>query len=112
MATIAPPAPTTMAFPLAEVEACLRDELIETIKSMAKIKGISLPATTAQIATTLVQIDSLVCVEILCAVEPIVQFELPEKVVKAGGYGSVDSAIEHLIPRIREEWKKKKGLAQ
>lgn len=110
MTTIAPPAPTTKAFPLAEVEACLRDELIETIKSMAKIKGISLPATTVQIAAASVQIDSLVCLEILCAVEPIVQFELPDKVVKAGGYESVDSAIKNLLPRIQAEWNKNKGV--
>jgi hypothetical protein len=35
-----------------------------------------------------------VCVEILCAVEPIIRIELPEKVVKAGGYGSMDNAIK------------------
>lgn len=110
MATLAPPAPAVTAFPTAAVEACFRDELIETIKSLAKIKGLSLPTAPAQIATTSVQIDSLVCVEILCAVEPIVGIELPEKVVKAGGYGSIDAAIKNLIPCIEKEWKKQKGL--
>jgi hypothetical protein len=110
MATLAPPAPAVTVFPTAAVETCLRDELVETIKSLAKIKGLALPAAPAQIATTSVQIDSLVCVEILCAVEPIVGIELPEKVVKAGGYGSIDAAIKNLIPRIEAEWKKQKGL--
>lgn len=110
MATLAPSAPTTTVFPGAAVEACLRDELVETIKSLAKIKGITLPAASSQIATTSVQIDSLVCVEILCAVETIVQMELPEKVVKAGGYGSIDAAIKNLVPRIEAEWKKKNGV--
>jgi hypothetical protein len=110
MATIAPPAPAGTVFPTAAVEACLRDELVETIKSLAKIKGIALPASPAQIATQSVQIDSLVCVDILCAVEPIIQIELPEKVVKAGGYGSIDAAIKNLVPRIEAEWKRKKGL--
>ncbi len=110
MATLAPSAPAVMVFPAVADETCLRDELVETIKSLAKIKGLSLPATPAQIATTSVQIDSLVCVEILCAVEPIVGIELPEKVVKAGGYGSIDAAIKNLIPRIKAEWKKQKEL--
>ncbi len=107
MATIAPTAPTTTAFPRTAIEACLRDELVETIRSMAKIKGITVPSNPAQVGTMPVQIDSLVCVDILCAVEPIVKFELPEKVVKAGGYGSVDAAIAHMLPRIEAEWNKK-----
>jgi hypothetical protein len=110
MATLAPAAHAVTVFPTAAVEACLRDELVETIKSLAKIKGITLPASPALIATTSVQIDSLVCVDILCAVEPILQIELPEKVVKAGGYVSIDVAIKNLVPRIEAEWKKKKGL--
>ena len=110
MATLAPSAPAVAIFPTTAVETCLRDELVETIKSLAKIKGLSLPTASAQIGTTSVQIDSLVCVEILCAVEPIVGIELPEKVVKAGGYGSIDAAIKNLIPRIEAEWKKQKGL--
>lgn len=109
MATIAPPAPAIAVFPAGAVEACLRNELIDTIKSLAKIKGIVLPSNPAQIATKSIQIDSLVCVEILCAVEPILQVELPEKVVKSGGYGSIDAAIKYLIPRIEAEWKKQKG---
>jgi len=110
MATLAPPASAVTVFPTAAIEACLHDELVETIKSLAKIKGLALPTAPAQIATTSVQIDSLVCIEILCAVEPIVGIELPEKVVKAGGYGSIDAAIKNLIPRIEAEWKKQKGL--
>jgi hypothetical protein len=54
-------------------------------------------------------VDSLVVVSILCAVEPIVGFELPESVVRAGGYTSVDSALGQLLPRLEKEWMKKKG---
>jgi hypothetical protein len=110
MATLAPPAPAVTVFPIAAVEACLRDELVDTIKLLTKIKGIALPASPGQIATTSVQIDSLVCIDILCAVEPILHIELSEKVVKAGGYGSIDAAIKNLVPRIEAEWKRKKGL--
>lgn len=107
MATIAPTAPTITAFPTAQVEACLHAELVQAITAMAKIKGTPLPSTPSQVRVMPVQIDSLVCVDILCAVEPIIGIELPESVVKAGGYGSIDNAIKNLIPRIEKEWIKK-----
>ena len=105
----APSHPVATPFPAAGVEACLRDELLETVKAEAGFKGISLPAAPAHIAKTSFQIDSLVVVSILCAVEPIVGFKLPDSVVRAGGYPSVDSAINHLLPRIEKLWNTKKG---
>ena len=111
MATIAPPSPTTTAFPTALVEACLVAELTEAVGAFARIKGTPLPATPAQIRIMPVQIDSIVCVDILCAVEPVLGgIELPETVVKAGGYGSIDSAVKNMLPRIEKEWKKRNGV--
>ena len=111
--TIAPPAPassaTATAFPETAVENCLRDELIEAVKADASIKGVALPSAPADIAKTPVQVDSLVVVSILCAIEPIVGFELPDSVVRAGGYGSVESALEHLLPRVKAQWTKQNG---
>lgn len=104
MTKIAPPASALAPFPLVAVEACLRAELIEAIKAEASIKGVALPAAPADIAKAAVSIDSLVVVSILCAVEPIIGVELPESVVRAGGYVSVESALEHLLLRIEKEW--------
>jgi hypothetical protein len=87
----------------------LRGELIEAVKIEASIRGISLPAALAQIIKAAVHVDSLVVVSILCAVEPIVGFELPDSVVRAGGYVSVESALGHLLPRIEKEYMKRKG---
>jgi hypothetical protein len=113
VATLAPPAPASSAaiapFPKAEVEACLRDELIEAVTAEAGIKGLPLPAAPAQIAGTPFQIDSLVVVSILCTIEPIVGIELPDSVVRAGGYGSIASALQHLLPRIEKLCIKPKG---
>jgi hypothetical protein len=108
-ATVAPPPIKTAPFPLAVVEATLRDELVEAVKIEASIRGMALPAAPADIAKASVHVDSLVVVSILCAVEPIVGFELPESVVRAGGYTSVDSALGQLLPRLEKEWMKKKG---
>ncbi|RTM05518.1 MAG: hypothetical protein EKK31_15265 [Hyphomicrobiales bacterium] len=107
--TLAPPSAKIAPFPLAAVEAKLRDELIEAVKIEASIRGISLPVAPAQVSKAAVHVDSLVVVSILCAVEPIVGFELPESVVRAGGYTSVESALGHLMPGLEKEWTKKKG---
>jgi len=107
--TAPPPAPALAPFPAAAVEASLRAELLEAIKAEALIKGAALPVAPADLAKAPVPIDSLVAVCILCAVEPIVGFELPESVVRAGGYVSVESALGHMLPRIENEWIKRKG---
>lgn len=113
LSTIASPAPAspviTAPFPHTAVEACLHDELIEAVKAEAGIKGVALPSAPAEIAKTSFQVDSLVVVSMLCAVEPIVGFELPDAVVRAGGYGSVQGALEHLLPKIEAQWIKRNG---
>ena len=99
----------TTPFPKAAIEACLRDELVEAIKIEASVKGITLPSAISDIVKAPVRLDSLVAVSILCAVEPIVGFELPDSVVQAGGYSSVDAALGHMLPRIEKLWMKRKG---
>jgi hypothetical protein len=112
--TIAPPvaravSPKPASFPKGAVEACLHAELSKAVKAEAGVKGIALPTTPADIAKTAFHVDSLVVVSILCAVEPIVGFELSDSIVSAGGYASVDGALAHLLPRIEAQWIKKQG---
>lgn len=97
------------AFPAAEVEASLREELYEAVAIEASIRGISVPRAPHELAKLSIQIDSLVVVDLLCAVEPILDFELRERIVRAGGYRSIDTAVSHLLPRIEREWVKKNG---
>jgi hypothetical protein len=97
-------------FPAAAVASVLRAELIESVKAESTVKGTALPSAPAAIAKAEVDIDSLLAVSLLCAVEPHLGFELPETVVRSGGYKSVDAAMEHLLPRIEAEWKKRKGV--
>jgi hypothetical protein len=109
--TLAPPSfgSALAPFPAATVETSLRGELIQAVKDEASIRGIALPTSAADIAKAAFQVDSLVVVSILCVVEQIVGFELPESVVRTGGYRSVDSALYQLLPRIEAQWKKRKG---
>ena len=109
--TLAPPAapPVTAPFPVVAVETSLRSELIEAVKAEAAMKGVALPASGAAVGATPFQVDSLVVVSILCTVEPIIGFELPDSVVRTGGYSSINEAMAQLLPRILAQWKKRKG---
>lgn len=93
-------------FQAAAIEAALRDALISNVQDQATLYGVELPESLTGVVKQSVSIDSLIVVEILCAVEPLVGSELPQKLVKEGGYGSVDQAVEHLMPRIKNVWQK------
>jgi len=103
--------PVKIAFPKAAVEQCLRDELIGEVSREAGVKGVALPSTPSAIVKMSIHIDSLVTVDILCSVEPIIGFELPQHVVRTGGYSSIEMALSHLMPRIEKQWNKKHGVA-
>jgi hypothetical protein len=49
-------------------------------------------------------IDSLVVVEVLLELETQVPFDLPESLVQAGGYDSVDEVVQHLMPKLQKQW--------
>lgn len=97
---------TTVSFPLAAVEAKLREELLGVAESAAAMHSITLPSDPAAQCATAVQLDSLAVVDVLISVENIVGCPLKDHIVKAGGYSSVNSAIEHLTPRIKSAWEK------
>ncbi|MFN0190556.1 MAG: hypothetical protein ACKVP5_01085 [Aestuariivirga sp.] len=109
MAIISDSASADTAFPATAIENSLRVELIDAVKAEAAIRGMPLPSASAQIAKASVQVDSLIVVSILCAVEPIIGFELPDSVVRSGGYTSVENALGHLLPQIEKHWIKRKG---
>jgi hypothetical protein len=108
VSTISKPA-VKAPFPSAAVEAKLRDELLHAVESIASMHGVAMPAGSAAQSTLSVEIDSLVVVDLLCAVEPVLGMELKDHVVKAGGYSSINEAVDHLMPRIEKEWAKYKN---
>ena len=103
------PEPSVEIFPKADVEAQLATELIKAAKVAAELQEIDVPETSAGQRSMETTIDSLVVVELLITVEPILGIELKDGVVREGGYVSVEKAIEHLLPRIEKEWIKRKG---
>jgi hypothetical protein len=109
MATIAPPKPDVEDFPQDKVTATLLTELLHVAKAEAQVRGIALPPEAPKIMKAAVPMDSLSVVDTLCALEPIVGFELRDSIVRTGGYNSIEAAMEHLIPRIERAWVRKKG---
>jgi hypothetical protein len=99
-------------FPATAVETRLREELLHSVESIAAIHGVAMPAGMAQQSSMSIQIDSLVVVELLCGVETLLGgATLKDHVVKAGGYGSINEAVGHLMPRIEKEWTKHQNKA-
>ena len=105
IATLTKTLPKPKVFPAIEVEALLRNELIEAVKAELLITNAAPSLSNELIANTGIQVDSLLVVAILCAVEPIMG-EIPASVVRAGGYSSVENAIKHLMPGLEQIWKK------
>jgi len=108
--TIVKPATTAEVFPGAEVEAKLRDLLLEAVTADAQLKDAALPADKPGQFAAAIHLDSLGVVDLLCGLEPVVGFELKESLVKAGGYKSINDAVEHLMARIEKAWTKN-GIA-
>jgi hypothetical protein len=57
-------------------------------------------ATKPEIMRPAIEIDSHRAVRALVALEEVVKFEIPESVIKEGGYENFDEMTDHLIPRI------------
>ncbi len=98
---------TAPAFPVKDIEACIREFLAEEGATQAVLHGDGAPAagSGANIGPQPV-IDSLVVVGILVEVEAKVPFELPDNLVQAGGYDSVDKVVQHLMPQLQKRWRK------
>lgn len=97
----------TKVFPKAAVVAALEAALLSEARRKLRHDGKPVPKSDAVLRTKSIVLDSLGVVEILMIVEPITKCELPETIVRAGGYDSVDDAVKHLIPRIEKVWEKK-----
>lgn len=105
-----PPAKAGKAFPAKDIEAAIRDCLDAIGGDQAILQGTASGDSDGGSGGSGVGpqpvIDSLVVVGVLCEVEPLVPFDLPDTLVRAGGYNSVEEALGHLMPKIKEKWNK------
>ena len=108
MLDVSAPAPAVekRPFPVQAVMDCLLAELTVAARDEADMEGLTLPTTPAALRTMKVRLDSLIVVEITCALEPILGFG-PKNIVRTGGYDSIGEALDHMVPRIEAAWRKK-----
>ena len=97
---------TLAAFPAQAIEASIREFLAQEGAMQAVLHGTAAPSGPSGGIGPQPVIDSLVVVEVLLELETKVPFELPESLVRAGGYESVEEVVLHLMPQLRQRWSK------
>lgn len=96
-------------FPVTAVRSCLLAELTLLAQAEAQVRGLEPPKAPPALLKMAIPLDSLSVVDVLCAVEPVIGFELKDSLVRTGGYGSIEAAMDHLLPRLEAVWTKKHG---
>ena len=95
---------TQAAFPAQAIEASIRGFLAQEGAMQAVLHGVGAAGGSKGVIGPQPDIDSLVVVEVLLELETQVPFELPESLVQAGGYDSVDEVVQHLMPKLQLRW--------
>ena len=104
--TTAPITETVPPYPAAAVAAVMQEELLRAVRAGFRRKGQPLPLGDYEVVVLAVEIDSLTVVELLSNLDDILPFKVTESVVKAGGYGSIEAAVKHVVSRIETRWNK------
>jgi hypothetical protein len=88
---------TTTPFPAAAVEQVLREAITGLGEDTAAIREPWEPT-----------FDSLALVSVIHVVEPVLPGLkiAPEKVIRRGGYNSVDEAVQHITAGMRRMWER------
>jgi len=92
-------------YPAIHVASALKRELIDSIRAIARRNGMVVPKNDGSLVAANVEIDSLSVIEILCVLDEILPFEVGESVVRAGGYGSIQEAVDDVTASVEKEHK-------
>ena len=90
-------------FPAAEVEACIRTALAAQAADQAVLRPGGVTNSGAPRSWE-PEIDSLVAIEIICAVEELLGVKLPATFSPKGGYDSVEACIDDLLSETKAAW--------
>jgi hypothetical protein len=105
VATLAPAA-VAPSYPANMVAGVLRDALVNATRSLFRRKGLGLPKADSDVVDLPQEVDSLMVVELLSKLDAVLPFKVTESVVKPGGYGSIATAVQHVVGRIKSKWDK------
>lgn len=92
-------------FPAAQVEACIRDALSLQAADQAILRP-QVPSTPGIVPGPAwePEVDSLVAVEIICAVEDMLGLKLPATFSPRGGYDSAEACVNDLMSQAQVVW--------
>jgi acyl carrier protein len=92
-------------FPSAEVEACIREALAVQEKDQSVLRpGRAMTAAPVVPRSWEPEIDSLVVVELICAVEELLGIEIPATFSPEGGYDTAQACINDLMSKVKASW--------
>ena len=92
-------------FPAADVEACIRDALADQASDQAVLRpDRATTATPVAPRSWEPEIDSLVVVEVICAVEELLGIDIPATFSPKGGYDIAEACINDLMSEARAAW--------
>jgi acyl carrier protein len=96
----------TAVFPAAEVEACIRDALLDHAADQAVLHPNPGVGTAVPIAPSSwePEIDSLVAVEVICAIEELLGIEISPTSAPRGGYDSTEACLNDLMSEAKAAW--------
>ena len=95
--------PLRVTFPRAAVETRLRAALATQAADQAVLRDRPPPALLARSAWE-PEIDSLVVVELICAVEEQLGLKLPASFAPWGGYNNAEECIRDLLTKAEAVW--------
>jgi acyl carrier protein len=84
-------------FPAGDVEACIRDALDAEQIAQRVLRPQAESACTPEV-------DSLVVVEVICAIEEVLGVTLPTSFAPRGGYDDVEACVTDLLAQTRSVW--------
>jgi acyl carrier protein len=94
-------------FPAGELEACIREALADQAADQAVLRPGRLTTATSVVPRSWEpEIDSLVVVEVICAVEELLGIEIPATFSPKGGYDSADACVNDLMSEAKTAWTK------
>lgn len=91
------PIPIAGHFPAREVEACIRAALDAEHGAQQVLR----PRTGSACEP---EVDSLVVIEVICAIEELLGVALPTSFAPRGGYDDVEACVSDLLSETRDVW--------
>ncbi len=89
-------------FPQTAVEAAINTALSDQVATQATLKGNL--AKAASLGSWELEIDSLVVVELICAVEEQLGVALPQSFIPRGGYATKAECVADLVAQTKAVW--------